>query len=77
MYTTQLALNNESELKFHKKINDLKIQIQECKKIYKNYGKDAEKELRKLSAAVLGSNDKSTIFIGASTLSEQFSELTK
>lgn len=39
-YTAQIALNNENELKFHKKVNDLKMQVQECKKYNKNAIKD-------------------------------------
>ena len=44
------------------------MQIQQAKKINKNIGKDTEKMLKKLSATVLGSNDKSSIFIGTSTI---------
>ena len=40
-------------------------------------GKQVEKQIRKMSASVLGLNDKATIFIGTSSLSEQFTQLTK
>jgi hypothetical protein len=62
---------------FHKKINELKVQVQEAKKTNKTLTKEVEKELRQLSAAVLGPNDKSSIFIGATTIKEQFAELGK
>jgi hypothetical protein len=76
-YTALLTANNQKEFMFHKRINELRGHIQEAKKCTKTQTKEVEKELRQLSAAVLGPNDKSSIFIGATSIKEQFAELTK
>ncbi len=62
---------NENEVKFHKKINELKNQIHELKRAHRNEYKEYQKELKKFSSHVLGASDKATIFIGVEGIREQ------